>query len=382
MMLDGHYALPVPLGVDVELPIDFNDQALDTPATLVNLDMVEDNLKRMADFARTSNLNLRPHIKSHKNLYMAKKQVDYGASGICVATASEAEVMAQLEVDLMLAYPIVGQAKLNRVRPILSMGRLSLVADSSQVLEEYIDFASTTSITIPVFIEVDTGMNRSGALPDEVIQLAKRVLLAKNLVFKGIMTHAGHAHNADDKDGIAEIARYEARVMGDLRSQLEKLGASDFVVSAGSTITSPYLKASDGITEIRPGTYIYNDLRTMERWSCTRDQIAVVTLATIASARGSRITVDAGSKTLTTSFLPTFSYGQLREDKSAMVSRISEEHGVIDLHEGSQRYSVGDRISILPIHVCVWMDLQSEIYGVRNNTVVARISNEAMRHSL
>ena len=374
--------IPVPLESDIHFPVDLEDPALDTPAVLIDLDKVEDNLTRMANYARDNGLSLRPHVKSHKSLYLAQKQIDHGASGLCVATASEAEVMSHLNVDLMLAFPIVGSAKFKRVLPLLQKGKLSLVVDAGKTLDTYIDFAQTYDLIIPVYVEVDTGMNRSGALPNESIQLAKRILSDDNLKFMGIMTHAGHAHNPSHVAGQAEVARAEAAIMGELRSEIERLGASDFVVSAGSTLTSLYLKGSDGVTEIRPGTYIYNDLRTMERWACSRDQIAAFMLTTISSARGNRITVDAGSKTLTTSQIPTYKYGQFFDDESAIVNRLSEEHGVVDLPEGHRNYSIGDRVRVLPIHICVWMDLQREIYGVRNNQIVKRISNEAMRHSL
>ena len=374
--------IPVPLESDIHFPVDLEDPALDTPAVLIDLDKVEDNLTRMANYARDNGLSLRPHIKSHKSLYLAQKQIDHGASGLCVATASEAEVMSHLNVDLMLAFPIVGSAKFKRVLPLLQKGKLSLVVDAAKTLDTYIDFAQTYDLIIPVYVEVDTGMNRSGALPNESIQLAKRILSDDNLKFMGIMTHAGHAHNPSHVTGQAEVARAEAAIMGELRSEIERLGASDFVVSAGSSLTSLYLKGSDGVTEIRPGTYIYNDLRTMERWACSRNQIAAFMLTTISSARGNRITVDAGSKTLTTSQIPIFNYGQFVDDESAIVNRLSEEHGVVDLPEGHRNYSIGDRVRVLPIHICVWMDLQREVYGVRNNQIVERISNEAMRHSL
>lgn len=374
--------IPLPLESGAQLPLDFTDPSLDTPAILVDLDRVEANLSEMAEYARVNALHIRPHIKSHKSLYMAAKQISYGARGLCVATASEAEVMSQLDVNLMLAYPVVGAAKFRRILPILRNGKLSLVVDAAQTLDSYIDFARSNNLIIPVFVEVDTGMNRSGALPTEALSLAQKILLEPSLEFQGIMTHAGHAHNPGNEAGVAEVARAEATIMGDLRSGIEKLGASDFEVSAGSTLTSRYLKSSDGITEIRPGTYIYNDLRTMERWACSRDEIAAQMLTTISSARGNRITLDAGSKTLTTSQIPVFKYGQFKDDENAIINRLSEEHGVIDHPDFHHKYSIGDRVRILPIHICVWMDLQREIYGVRGEKIVERISNEAMRHSL
>ena len=154
------------------------------------------------------------------------------------------------------------------------------------------------------------------------------------------------------------------------------------MVSAGSTITAPYLHAGDGITEIRPGTYIYNDLRTMAAYACTADAIAAFVVATVISLDADRVTVDAGSKTLTTSRDGVYGFGHLRDRPESRFTRLSEEHGVLAMPGAQSHLAVGDRVQILPIHVCAWMDLQPEIYGVRNGQVVERIAVEAMRHSL
>jgi D-serine deaminase-like pyridoxal phosphate-dependent protein len=153
------------------------------------------------------------------------------------------------------------------------------------------------------------------------------------------------------------------------------------VVSAGSSLTARYLSAADGITEIRPGTYIYNDLRTLACWSCTYDEIAATMLATVVSADGSRLTVDAGNKTLTATTDPSYGNGHLRGWPESSFTRLSEEHGVL-AGPGAAGPRVADRVQILPIHVCVWSDLQPEVYGVRGGEVVERIRVDALRHSL
>ena len=152
-------------------------------------------------------------------------------------------------------------------------------------------------------------------------------------------------------------------------------------MSAGSSLTARYLSAADGITEIRPGTYIYNDLRTLACWSCTYDEIAATMLATVVSADGSRLTVDAGSKTLTATTDPVYGNGHLRGWPDSTFTRLSEEHGVLTF-PARRASRVGDRVQILPIHVCVWSDLQPEVYGVRGGEVVERIRVDALRHSL
>lgn len=382
-ILQSTTAPPRPLEADVVLPLDLTDPALDTPAVLVDLDVVESNVRRMQEFAVRSGFLLRPHIKSHKSIRMAELQLSAGASGLCVATTSEAEVMARTGCgDILLAYPTVGSAKLRRLEDLASDGRLTVVSDSDEVTTGYARFASRLGVDVPVLVEVDTGMGRAGAQPADVLGRALDVERTPGLIFAGIMTHAGHAHDVHTQEGIAAVARQEARLMGDLRAELESAGLRVPIVSAGSTITSPYLRADDGITEIRPGTYIYNDLRTMSCYACTPDSIAASALATVVSTGGERATIDAGGKTLTATRDDHGGYGYPMDRPDVVFTRMSEEHGVLRVPAEGPAFAVGQRVQILPVHVCVWMDLQPEIYGVRQGRVVERITVDAMRHSL
>ena len=377
------HPLPTPLAPDVSLPIATLDGRLDTPAILVDLDIVDSNIARMAAFARRTGLALRPHIKTHKSLAMARRQLEAGAAGVCCATASEAEVLIMGGVrDVLLAYPLVGAAKFARIAPLFDRGELTLVTDSKSVTADYRQLAQNIGRPISVVVEVDSGMNRVGIDPRSVVEVAEDVTRGNDLTFRGIMTHAGHSHDATDQLGIEAVARQEAAVMGAAREELEAAGFDVPMVSAGSTITAPYLKSADGITEIRPGTYIYNDLRTLGTYACTADSLAASALASVVSLEGDRVTVDAGSKTLTMSRDGGFGFGHLRDQPASRFTRLSEEHGVLDLPGAQARLAVGDRVEVMPIHVCVWMDLQPEVYGTRNGQVVERIAIEAMRHSL
>ena len=225
--------------------------------------------------------------------------------------------------------------------------------------------------TLAVLVEVDTGMHRIGVPPLAVPELARQIAGAAGLEFAGILTHAGHAHDAPGQLGIERVARQEAAVMGDVRADLERAGHEVRVVSAGSSLTSWYLSAADGITEIRPGTYIYNDLRTLACWSCTPDEIAATMLATVVSTGdagdsgtgGTRVTVDAGSKTLTTTTDPEYGSGHLAGRRRHLHPALRGTRGP---HRGrAAGLAVGQRVRILPVHVCVWSDLQPEIYGLR-----------------
>ncbi len=377
------FDLPRALRDGTVLPISPGDPEIDTPALLVDLDIVDANVARMQSYADSEGFQLRPHAKSHKSLAIANRQLQAGATGLCVATSSEAEVFGTSTADdILVAYPLVGARKLERVAELALQGRLTLVSDSLAVTAGYRDFASRLGVSIPVLVEVDTGMNRAGVEPHLVPAIALDVARSQSLEFLGIMTHAGHAHDAPTADDIAIVARTEAQVMGDVRADLERAGLEVPVVSAGSTITSAFLRASDGITEIRPGTYVYNDLRTMGRFACDPTDIAASMLATIVSMNGTRITMDAGNKTLTSSRDAVYGYGRLADREDVVVARMSEEHGVLAAPTPDHGFSVGDRVRVLPIHVCVWMDLQHEVYGTRGGEVVEAISIDAMRHSL
>ncbi len=349
---------------------------------LVDLDIAEANIASMAAFARRSGLRLRPHLKTHKSLAMARRQLAAGAVGLCAATVGEAAAFAVGGVtDLTLAYPVVGARKLERLAAVCRAADLTLVADSTAVADGYQEVARQAGRTLRVLIEVDTGMGRVGATPDAAPGLARHVSGCHGLEFHGILTHAGHAHDAEGQLGVERVAREEAAIMGAVRAELERAGHEVAVVSAGSSLTARYLSAADGITEIRPGTYVYNDLRTLACWSCTYEEIAATMLATVISVDGTRVVVDAGSKTLTTSTDPVYGQGHLLSRPDGAFTRLSEEHGVLSV-DGAPCLSVGDRVRILPIHACVWSDLQPEVYGIRDGQVVERIRVDAFRRSL
>jgi len=374
--------LPLALDPAATLPVPLGDPRLDTPAMLVDLDIAEANIASMAAFARRAGLGLRPHVKTHKSLELARRQLAAEAAGLCVATVSEAEVFAGTGTDLTLAYPVVGARKLERLASVCRAAQVTLVADSAAVIDGYRDVARQAGRPLAVLVEVDTGMRRAGAPPHAVPELTALVAKSDGLELAGILTHAGHAHDAAGQLGIEQVARAEAKIMGDVRADLEQAGHEVRVVSAGSSLTARYLTAADGITEIRPGTYIYNDLRTLGCWSCTADQIAVTMAATVVSTGdgGARVTIDAGSKTLTTTTDPVYGYGHLAGRPDATVTRLSEEHGVLAV--AGPPPAVGDVVRILPVHVCVWSDLQPEVYGTRHGEIVERISVDAFRHSL
>lgn len=170
--------LPLPLDRGVSLPVDLDAEALDTPAILVDLDIVDANIRDMANLAERNGFRLRPHIKTHKSVAMARRQIDAGATGICTATVTEAEVMIAGGIkDVMIAYPLVGRRKFERLAPLFDQASITLAADSSEVIRSYGEFAAHIGRDVPVMLEVDVGMHRVGIAPENVVALGKELSL-------------------------------------------------------------------------------------------------------------------------------------------------------------------------------------------------------------
>jgi len=359
-----------------------SDPSIDTPCLLIDLDILDANVARMAGLARRSGVKLRPHAKTHKSAQVAKMQLDAGATGICVATVGEAEVMRSAGIeDILLAYNIVGEAKLARLLPLCSDGGITLAADSLEVAEGYSRLASAIGRTIPVLLDIDSGMHRTGIEPKLAGQVGGKMAAFPGLELVGILTHAGHAHDVFTHPEIEAVARQEADAMQQAREEFNRQGIPVQVVSAGSTITAPYLSAADGITEIRPGTYVFNDLRTLEMYACTPDQIAATILATVVSVGPDRVVLNAGNKTLTMTSTQQHGFGKIKNRPRASFVRLSEEHGVATIAAGDRELRIGDRVEILPIHICVCVDLQREAYGVSQGKITGRIQIDAARQS-
>jgi len=376
----GGVAADAPAGTG--LPAGLGDPRLDTPCLLVDTDIMAANIARMAAVARRGGVTLRPHAKTHKSLRVARAQLAAGATGICVATVGEAEVMRAGGIeDIVVAYNIVGEAKLRRLLPLCADGGITLCADSADVAAGYSELARAAGRTLPVLLEIDSGMRRTGVPPAMAGHAGAAIAALPGLELAGILTHAGQAHDAVTQPEIAAVARHEAAAMQAAMQALAAQGIEARTVSAGSTITAPYLSAADGITEIRPGTYVFNDLRTLEMYACTADQIAARILATVVSAADDRIVVDAGSKTLTMTATQQHGFGMIMNRPRSVFVRLSEEHGVASVADGEGGLRVGDRVQIWPVHICVCVDLQRAAYGICGDTVTELLTIDATRQS-
>jgi D-serine deaminase-like pyridoxal phosphate-dependent protein len=345
---------------------------LETPAALVDVDRMRANLRAAAGYCRAHGLAWRPHAKTHKSPALAAEQVAAGAVGVTVATLREAEVMATAVDDLLLAYPPIGSPKLERLAALPRHVRVAVAVDSADALRGVAWAARRGEREIGVLIEVDAGMGRVGlGQPADVVALAREAAETEGVDYRGIMFYPGHVRaNVSEQD---EAIGRVSQTLGRFRRALADAGLEPAVVSGGSTPTFHRSHLVEGLTEVRPGTSIFNDRTTAEIGACAWSEVAYSVLATVVStAVPGQAVVDAGSKALAKEEIraDVTGYGALLDRPGVVVKSVSEDHGLLDLSRTDWRPRVGERVRIVPNHVCVSVNLQDELYGARGGEIV------------
>jgi D-serine deaminase-like pyridoxal phosphate-dependent protein len=354
---------------------------LETPALLIDVDVMERNLQRVAGYAREHGLRLRPHTKTHKIPALARRQLELGAAGIAVAKVSEAEVMIDSGTpDLLIAYPVLGASKLDRLVSLAARTRVTVAVDSLEAARPMAEAARRARVEIGVLAETDVGLGRMGVPPGpQLVELVRGLSGLPGLRWEGVTFYPGHIRNCDAA-GRTALADLNSATNG-LLAALRSAGFKPPIVSGGSTPTLFESHLIEGLTEIRPGTYIFNDRNTVLSGACLKSDCAASILCTVVStARPGRMMIDGGSKTFS-SDRPGHdgeaTFGELIEAPQARFFRMNEEHGYVDLPEGSPPWRVGDRLRVIPNHICVAVNLHERIYGVRGEAVIEEWKVEA-----
>ena len=347
---------------------------LSTPALTIDLDIMERNLDRMAQYCQQRGLGLRPHIKTHKTPEAARMQVDRGAMGLTVAKVGEAEVMGSAGFDdLLLAYPVWGAETLRRLAALARIRHMLIALDHESTAHELSGVMSAERATIGVLVEFDSGLGRCGLEPGPgCVELAKKVEALPGLEFRGLMTSFGSIWgSAEDRQ--AEAGRVAARVERALAAFAEARMPVE-IVSGGSTPSAALPDRIPGVTEIRPGTYVYNDLNTHYQGACRLDDCAARVVATVVStAVPGRAIIDAGSKALSSDALgsgPKSGHGYIVEAPDARLIKLNEEHGYVDIAGSAHQFQVGEVVTVIPNHVCTCVNMHDEVFLIRQQQVV------------
>ncbi|HEU0054601.1 MAG TPA: alanine racemase, partial [Longimicrobium sp.] len=294
----------------------------------------------------------------------------------------EAEAMAEVVDDLLLAYPVVGRSKLDRLMRLPEHVRLTVGLDSAEALRGLAEAARAAGRRVGVLVEFDAGMHRVGVqTPDDAVALARAAAETEGIEYRGAMFYPGHVRAPVDRQP-AMLAELSATV----RRFVDALAAAEHapeIVSGGSTPTFWRSHEIDGVTEVRPGTNIFNDRTTAEIGACAWEECAYSVLATVVSTSvPGQAVVDAGSKALAREELRAEGggYGALLDRPEIPVRAVSEEHGLLDLSATEWRPRVGDRVRVVPNHVCASVNLHERVWAVRGDEIVTAWEVAARGH--
>lgn len=360
---------------------------LPTPFLAVDHGRLKANIAAMQALAASAGVGLRPHTKTHKSATIAQWQLESGATGICCAKLSEAELFADAGVsDIRLPYPL-NPVNAERVRSLLKRGiRLSIIVDSLSVAQAWSDAMTQSGLKLDVLVKVDVGFHRCGVDPDSPAALStvKGVSDLSGLTLRGLLSHAGQSYNASSIQELGDIAENEIAILRTLASRAKEAGVEIQEISVGSTPTARFITMQTGATEMRPGNYVFYDrtqvgLRATSLESCALSVVAMV----VSRPAPARVVFDAGSKTLTSDGVRGFGtptgHGMVfpdlestQPDGAIAIERLSEEHSVARV-PATSRLKPGDRVRIVPNHACTVTNLANELVLVDGMQVMDRI---------
>ncbi len=359
---------------------------LPTPVIAVDLARVRANIAAMQARATAAGVKLRPHAKTHKSPTIAKWQVDAGAAGVCCAKLGEAEVFADAGIaDIRLPYPI-NPSNAARVLALLDRVRLSIIVDDLDVARAWSERMIPARKRLDVLVKVDVGFHRCGIDPESprALDIVREIADLSGLRFRGLLSHAGQSYLARSEEEIEAIARKESGILNALASRAREAGVEVAEISVGSTPTARCIARQPGVTEMRPGNYVFFDRTQIGLGAAAIDDCALAVISTVVSRPvASRVIFDAGSKTLSSDGVRGFGtstgHGLVfpgldttTPDPSIVIERLSEEHGTAHV-QPSCRLEPGDRVRIVPNHSCVVTNLANELLLVDGSRVIERL---------
>jgi D-serine deaminase-like pyridoxal phosphate-dependent protein len=341
-------------------------QTLPTPFILIDAQVVRRNIERMAAYAATHRLGLRPHTKTHKSTRLGKMQLDHGAIGLTVAKPGEAQVMAEVCDDVLLAYPVINPMRCTDLARLASSRNVRVALDSTIAADALSAAARSARSTIGILVDLDVGHHRTGVqTPADALQLAQYVARSPGLRLDGILFFPGQLSHGPPDANEAPLRAISAKLT-ETKDLWKRHGLEATIVSGGSTPTAIQSHLIPELTEIRPGTYIFNDINSVRSGCATLEDCAARIITTVVStAVPGQVVLDAGSKTLTSDRCgpaPDSGHGYIIEYPRAKITKLSEEHAQVDLTGCDQAPKIGDRLTVIPNHICPCVNLQDTVW--------------------
>jgi D-serine deaminase-like pyridoxal phosphate-dependent protein len=351
-------------------------RSLPTPFLLVEEEIVRRNIRRIHDYANQHGFAVRPHVKTHKSLCIARMQMDSGAVGVAVAKVGEAEVMARLgSVDITVAYPAVGVTRAEGLAKLSLKHDVRVAADSEYIMGELEEAAVRHDTTIGIVVMFDAGLHRCGiADPARVVELAQYGETHSGLRYDGIQMYLGHLYGDAAKDPRSFERINE--LSGPVYEALCVAGLQPEIVSSGSTPSLEKTHLVRHVTEIRVGTAVLNDYFVLKFGHCSlRDCAARVVATVVSDVVPGQVIMDAGSKALSAKQLlrhENLELGYVVEYPEARIFRLHEEHGWVDVNRCDPRPRVGQRLSIIPVNVSLCINLYDHFHVLDGDGIVRK----------
>ncbi|WP_280770224.1 alanine racemase [Salipaludibacillus daqingensis] len=359
-------------------------ESISTPAIVIDEKKMKNNIKRMISVKDKNGVQVRPHFKTHKSSYIAHAQIDAGACGLTVAKVSEAELLIKKGIkDILIANPLIDQEKVQLLSPYRRDVRIIFTVDSKEQAKQMIT-SLIDDDEFEVWIKINSGLNRCGVEPgEEALELAKYVASLKGLKLTGLFTHAGHSYASKTEEQLNQVAMQEVTSIVDTASLCENNGIPITHRSVGSTPTFERAATYEGVTEVRPGNAVFFDRMQMNLGIAKREEVVLTVLTQLISKQKNRLVFDGGSKAFTTEKGAhgnegVSGFGEAQKDSALILSRLSEEHGIIDLVEENlsllDKIELGEKRNFIPNHACTAVNLFDQYHMLRTDGKVVQVS--------
>lgn len=340
---------------------------IETPALIIDLDIMDRNIAKMASYARSVNTNVRPHSKTHKCPIIAHKQIAAGAIGVTCQKLGEAEVLVAAGIkNILLASQIIPKSKIMRLVGLAKHSDIIVAVDTSENVKDLDEAAKLFNVTLNVVIEVDVGLSRAGVRSSvQALELAQVISKSRNLRFRGVMGYEGHCVFIKEKEERIAKTKAANAILIDSKHTIEAGGFPVEIVSAGGTGTYNITAGNPEITEIEPGSYVFMDAKYANIDGIDFEQALVEMGTIIGRPSPERAIIDLGAKAISYDFgMPN-----IRGVDGSEIVKLSEEHALVNVEGDARRLKVGDKVELVPTHGCTTINLHNVYYGIRKDIV-------------